>query len=148
MGKLSKGYEGYAIRIYSFDGDFSPPYYNAREYSHWENLNAYLNDMRLIIKEAYRVLDNHRVFVFNVGDIFDNDNITTTSVWGNRRIPLGMYFTRIFEEEGFTFVDDIIWDKGEVQSYRHKNGSNMNIFLFSINIGTISQDILAQYVIV
>jgi DNA modification methylase len=101
----------------------SLPYYNAREYSHWKNLNAYLDDMRLIVREAYRVLDNHRVFVFNVGDIFDNDNITTTSTWGKRRIPLGTYFTKIFEEEGFTFVDDFIWDKGEVQSERHKNGN-------------------------
>jgi DNA modification methylase len=57
----------------------SPPYYNAREYSQWNNLNDYLNDMQKIIKESYRVLDNHRVFVFNVGDIFDNDNIATTS---------------------------------------------------------------------
>jgi DNA modification methylase len=101
----------------------SPPYYNAREYSQWKNLNDYLEDMRLIIREAYRVLDNHRVFVFNVGDIFDNDNISTTSTWGKRRIPLGAYFTKIFEEEGFTFVDDFIWDKGEVQSERHKNGN-------------------------
>lgn len=99
----------------------SPPYYNAREYSHWNNLNDYLEEMRLIIREAYRVLDNHRVFVFNVGDIFDNDNIHTKSTWGKRRIPLGAYFTKIFEEEGFTFVDDFIWDKGEVQSERHKN---------------------------
>ncbi|MDD5022307.1 MAG: site-specific DNA-methyltransferase [Endomicrobiaceae bacterium] len=100
----------------------SPPYYNAREYSHWDNLNSYLDDMRLIIREAFRVLDNHRVFIFNVGDIFDNDNLKTTSTWGKRRIPLGAYFTKIFEEEGFTFVDDFIWDKGEVQSERHKNG--------------------------
>lgn len=102
----------------------SPPYYNAREYSHWNNLQEYLDEMRLIIREAYRVLDNHRVFVFNVGDIFDNDNLTTTSTWGKRRIPLGAYFTNIFEEEGFTFVDDFIWDKGEVQSQRQKNGNN------------------------
>ncbi len=102
----------------------SPPYYNAREYSQWKNLTLYLEDMRAIIREAYRVLDNHRVFVFNVGDIFDNDNLTTTSTWGKRRIPLGAYFTQIFEEEGFTFVDDFIWDKGEVQSQRQKNGNN------------------------
>mgnify|MGYP001316488250 CR=1 FL=1 len=101
----------------------SPPYYNAREYSQWKNLTDYLDEMRLIIRESYRVLDNHRVFVFNVGDIFDNDNITTTSTWGKRRIPLGAYFIKIFEEEGFTFVDDFIWDKGEVQSERHKNGN-------------------------
>ena len=101
----------------------SPPYYNAREYSQWENIELYLNDMREIIREAYRVLDNHRVFVWNVGDIFDNDNMYTKSTWGKRRIPLGAYFISIFEEEGFTFVDDYIWDKGEVQSQRHKNGN-------------------------
>jgi len=100
----------------------SPPYYNAREYSHWKNLNEYLEEMREIIRESYRVLDNHRVFVFNVGDIFDNDNLTTKSVWGKRRLPLGVYFIKTFEEEGFTFVDDFIWDKGEVQSERHKSG--------------------------
>lgn len=100
----------------------SPPYYNAREYSHWDNLQNYLDDMRKVIKEAYRVLDNHRVFVWNVGDIFDNDNLFTKSTWGKRRIPLGAYFISMFEEEGFTFVDDYIWDKGEVQSQRHKNG--------------------------
>jgi DNA modification methylase len=100
----------------------SPPYYNARAYSVWKNLNDYLKDTKKIIWQAYRVLDNHRVFVFNVGDIFDNDNLTTKSVWGKRRLPLGAYFIKIFEEVGFTFVDDFIWDKGEVQSERHKNG--------------------------
>ncbi|MBM3709801.1 MAG: site-specific DNA-methyltransferase, partial [Actinobacteria bacterium] len=101
----------------------SPPYYNARDYSTWNNLNDYLHDMEKIIIEAYRVLDNHRVFVFNVGDVFDNDNLTTRSVWGKRRIPLGAYFIKIFEEVGFTFVDDFIWDKGEVQSERQKNSN-------------------------
>ena len=102
----------------------SPPYYNAREYSQWKNINEYLEDMRAVIKESWRVLDNHRVWVFNVGDIFDNPKTYTKSVWGKQRIPLGAYFTKIFEEEGFTFVDDFIWDKGEVQSQRQKNADN------------------------
>ena len=101
----------------------SPPYYNAREYSSWSDLDAYLADMKTVIKEAYRVLDNHRPFVFNVGDIFDNDHLKTRSTWGKRRIPLGAYFTQIFEDIGFQFVDDFIWDKGEVQSQRHKHGN-------------------------
>ena len=101
----------------------SPPYYNARKYAHWTNLNDYLKNMKEIVTECYRVLDNHRVFVFNVGDIFDNDNLYTESVWGKRRLPLGAYFIQLFEEVGFTFVDDIIWDKVEVQSERHKNGN-------------------------
>lgn len=101
----------------------SPPYYNARNYSQWKTLDDYLDEMSSIIKECYRVLDNHRPFVFNVGDIFDNDNTHTKSSWGKRRIPLGAYFTMIFEEHGFQFVDDFIWDKGEVQTQRHKNGN-------------------------
>ena len=101
----------------------SPPYYNARDYSQWDSLDLYLEDMRKIIRESYRVLDNHRVWVFNVGDIFHNPNTKTKSVWGKTRIPLGAYFTKIFEEEGFVFVDDFIWDKGEVQSQRNKNDS-------------------------
>ena len=100
----------------------SPPYYNARAYSQWKNIDEYLSDMRSILTECYRVLDNHRVFVFNVGDIYGNDNTNTTSTWGKRRIPLGTYFTQIFEDIGFQFVDDFIWDKGEVQSMRHKSG--------------------------
>ena len=99
----------------------SPPYYNARDYSQWANIDDYLQDMREIIRETFRVLDNHKVWVFNVGDIFDNPKTKTKSVWGKQRIPLGAYFIKIFEEEGFTFVDDYIWDKGEVQSQRQKN---------------------------
>ena len=37
-------------------------------------------------------------------------------------LPLGAYFIMLFEKVGFSFVDDIIWDKGQVQSQRHKNG--------------------------
>lgn len=101
----------------------SPPYYNAREYSVWNNLNDYLSFMTEIIKECYRVLENHRVFVFNISDVVDNDNISEIKCWGERKIPLPAYFIKIFEDCGFTYVDDIIWDKGEVQSSRHKNKS-------------------------
>lgn len=112
----------------------SPPYYNARAYSQWDNLDLYLEDMRIIIRESFRVLENHRVFVWNIGDIFDNDRLTTTSVWGKRRIPLSAYFIKIFEEEGFTFVDDIIWDKGEVESKRHMNGGkNTPFYQYPLN---------------
>jgi DNA modification methylase len=99
----------------------SPPYYNAREYSTWKDLKSYLDDMTKIIKECYRVLDNHRVFVWNVSDVVGNDNMEDIKAWGNRKIPLPAYFIKIFEECGFTFIDDIIWDKGQVQSSRHKN---------------------------
>lgn len=97
----------------------SPPYYNARDYSTWPTLQAYMNDMRAVIQEAYRVLDNHRTFVWNVSDVVDNDNSERIKCWGERKIPLPAYFIVMFEECGFRYVDDLIWDKGEVQSKRH-----------------------------
>jgi len=99
----------------------SPPYYNVRDYSVWKNLDEYLKFMTEVIKECYRILENHRVFVFNISDIIDNDNNYDIKCWGMRKIPLPSYFIKIFEDNGFTYVDDIIWDKGEVQSSRHKN---------------------------
>jgi DNA modification methylase len=112
----------------------SPPYYNAREYSTWPNLKAYMDNMREIITECYRVLDNHRVFVFNISDIVDNDKMDKINAFGKRKIPLPAYFIVMFEECGFTFVDDIIWDKGEVQSSRHKNGNKpFPFFQYSCN---------------
>jgi DNA modification methylase len=99
----------------------SPPYFNAREYSTWKTLDDYLNDMRIIFKECYRVLKNHRVFVLNVGDV--NCQLGKQP-WTKRRVPLGALFTVMFREIGFEYVDDFIWDKGEPQSYRHKNGGN------------------------
>jgi DNA modification methylase len=99
----------------------SPPYYNAREYSQWPTLKAYLDEMRVIIQECYRVLDNHRVIVWNVSDVVGNDMMEPVKCWGERKIPLAAYFITMFEECGFRYTDDIIWDKGEVQSSRNKN---------------------------
>ena len=113
----------------------SPPYYNARDYSQWKDIDDYLSDMRDIIQETYRVLDNHRVWVFNVGDIFDNPNTKTRSVWGKQRLALGSKFIELFEEVGFTFVDDILWDKGEVQSQRQKNaGKPYPMYQYPMNV--------------
>ena len=97
----------------------SPPYFNAREYSTWKDLDSYLKDMKEIFKECYRTLGNHRVFVLNVGDV--NCQLGKQP-WTKRRVPLGALFTVMFQELGFEYVDDFIWDKGEPQSYRHKNG--------------------------
>ena len=94
----------------------SPPYFNAREYSQWRDLDSYLKDMEGVFKEVFRVLDNHRVFVLNVGDV--NCKIGKQP-WTNQRIPLGALFTIMCQNIGFQYVDDFIWHKGEPQSFRH-----------------------------
>lgn len=102
----------------------SPPYYNAREYSQWPNLFTYLNDMYKIIVAANYALKPGGVFVYNIGDIFDNENIIVKSKMGEKRIPLGAYTILLFQKAGFEILDNVIWYKGEPQSNRHKNDGN------------------------
>ena len=109
----------------------SPPYFNAREYSQWDTLDNYLKDMKNIFEELFRVLDNHRIFVLNVGDI--NSQIGKQP-WTKRRISLGALFIIMCQEIGFEYVDDYLWHKGEPQSYRHMNGGkNYPFYQYPVN---------------
>jgi DNA modification methylase len=102
----------------------SPPYYNAREYSQWKNFYNYLNDMFKICQASFNSLKDGGVFFYNIGDIFDNPNIVVKSKMGEKRVALGAYLILIFQSAGFELLDNIIWDKGETQSNRHKNDGN------------------------
>ncbi|GFO97832.1 DNA methylase N-4/N-6 domain protein [groundwater metagenome] len=102
----------------------SPPYYNAREYSQWKNLYSYLNDMYKITVAAHSALREGGVFFFNIGDIFDNENVIVKSKMGEKRLPLGAYIILLFQKVGFDLLDNIIWYKGEPQTNRHKNDGN------------------------
>lgn len=108
----------------------SPPYFNVRDYSQWDTLEDYLRDMREILKEIYRVLKNHKVFVLNVGDVICQ---TGKQRYTTRKIPLGAYFTIMCEEIGFEFVDDFIWDKGEPQSKRHIGNPPYPFYQYPVN---------------
>lgn len=102
----------------------SPPYYNAREYSNWPNLFSYINDMHLINLASYFAMKKGGVYFYNIGDIFDNENIIVKSKMGEKRVPLGAYTIISFLKSGFELLDNIIWYKGEPQSNRHKNDGN------------------------
>ena len=102
----------------------SPPYYNAREYSQWKNLYNYLNDMYKICKASYDTLKPGSVFFYNIGDIFDNPNTIVKSKMGEKRVALGAYLILLFRKAGFELLENIIWNKGETQSNRHKNDGN------------------------
>lgn len=99
----------------------SPPYYNAREYSNWKNLYLYLKDMFKIAKSVLYTLKPGGIYLYNIGDILGNDNMIVKSNMGTKKMQLGAYTYYIFKEAGFEFLDNIIWDKGEVQSNRQMN---------------------------
>lgn len=103
----------------------SPPYYNAREYSQWPSFLCYLIDMAINASSVYSKLKNKSLYFYNIGDIVGQDNVYVSSHMSKRRLMLGFYSVLIFEQVGFKLIDNIIWDKGEVQS---KRNSTENLF--------------------
>ncbi len=89
----------------------SPPYYNARlEYSDYIQYEEYLLKMRKVISQCHRVLNEGRFFVMNVSPVLIRRANRNAS---SRRIAIPFDFHRLFIEQGFEFVDDIIWVKPE-----------------------------------
>jgi len=89
----------------------SPPYYNARpEYSEFLSYEDYLDKMRRVIRQVHRVLNEGRFFVINVSPVL----IRRPNRQGqSKRLAVPFDLHRIFVEEGYDFVDDIIWVKPE-----------------------------------
>jgi DNA modification methylase len=89
----------------------SPPYFNARpEYSEYEEYEHYLFKMRQVIKRCHRVLNEGRFFVMNTAPVLLRRASRSES---SKRIAVPFDLHRIFIEEGYDFIDDIIWVKPE-----------------------------------
>ncbi len=89
----------------------SPPYFNARpEYSEYEEYEKYLLEMRQVIRRAHKVLNEGRFFVMNTAPVLLRRASRNES---SKRIAVPFDLHRIFTEEGFDFIDDIIWVKPE-----------------------------------
>lgn len=87
----------------------SPPYFNARpDYTEYAAYEEYLGKMRRIIQQCHRLLSEGRFFVINVAPVLIRRSNRNES---SRRIAVPFDLHRIFIEEGFDFVDDIIWEK-------------------------------------
>ena len=89
----------------------SPPYYNARpEYADYITYEEYLLKLRKVIQNAHRVLSEGRFFVMNIAPVLIR---RTNRTEASRRIAVPFDVHRLFVEEGFDFIDDIIWVKPE-----------------------------------
>lgn len=108
----------------------SPPYFNAREYSHWETFGEYMEDMETIFSAIYEKMKNHKYCIVNVGDVTGN---VGKSKWAVRKLPLGAYFTIMMEKIGYQFVEDYIWDKGEPQTKRHLGNPPFPFYQYPVN---------------
>ena len=112
----------------------SPPYFNAREYSQWSNLICYFVDMMINAKSVFDNMENNGTYIYNIGDIVDQDNIYVKSNMSKRRQMLGFYSILIFKIVGYQCESNIIWDKGEVQSKRNSTPNHFPGYLKPINV--------------
>ena len=89
----------------------SPPYYNAKkEYSEYDTYEDYLDTMKDVIHQCNRVLIEGKFFVINSSHVLiprPNRNASSS------RIPVPFDLHQIIIDEGFEFIDDIIWQKPE-----------------------------------
>lgn len=89
----------------------SPPYYNARpEYTDYITYEEYLLKLRKIIQNIHRVLAEGRFFAINISPVLIRRANRTEA---SRRIAVPFDVHRLFIEEGYDFIDDIIWEKPE-----------------------------------
>ncbi len=89
----------------------SPPYYNARpEYTDYLTYEEYLLKIRKVIQQSHRVLAEGRFFVMNVSPVLIRRANRSES---SKRIAVPFDMHRLFVEEGYDFIDDIIWEKPE-----------------------------------
>ncbi len=89
----------------------SPPYYNARpEYTDYITYEEYLLKLRKIIQNTHRVLAEGRFFAINISPVLIRRANRSEA---SRRIAVPFDVHRLFIEEGYDFIDDIIWEKPE-----------------------------------
>lgn len=98
----------------------SPPYYNARpEYEDYVTYEEYLLKMRKVIQTCHRVLNEGRFFVMNISPVLIRRASRNQS---SKRIAVPFDMHRLFIEEGFDFIDDIIWVKPEGAGWATSRG--------------------------
>jgi len=81
----------------------SPPYFNAPfDYKGlFENYDQYLGVIKRMAKEAYRVLQDGRIFALNIDDMLVN----------GEKYPITADAIKIFQNVGFRYRDKIVWKK-------------------------------------
>jgi DNA modification methylase len=98
----------------------SPPYFNARpEYEDYITYEEYMWQMRKIIRACHRVLNEGRFFVMNISPILVRRASRSLS---SQRIAVPFDMHRLFVEEGYDFIDDIIWVKPEGAGWATSRG--------------------------
>ena len=88
----------------------SPPYYNARDYSIYPSYKAYLEFLRDVFLEIYRITKEGRFLLLNTSPVIVPRVSRSHS---SKRYPIPFDIHYYLMEMGWEFIDDIIWEKPE-----------------------------------
>lgn len=88
----------------------SPPYYNAREYSKYPSYTQYLDFLTDTFNKLYRVTKEGRFFVLNASPIIIP---RAGRRYASRRYPVPFDIHARLVENGWQFIDDLVWVKPE-----------------------------------
>ncbi|HIF35243.1 MAG TPA: restriction endonuclease subunit M [Candidatus Thioglobus sp.] len=88
----------------------SPPYYNARDYSFYSSYQEYLAFLKDVFKETHRLTKNGRFLVVNSSPIIVP---RVSRKHSSKRYPIPFDIHNFLMQDGWEFVDDIVWKKPE-----------------------------------
>lgn len=97
----------------------SPPYYNAKSYSVWPNYESYLDFLRDVFKEVFRVTKDGRMCAINVSPVIQARESRSKE---SSRLAIPFHMFSIMEEMGWKYIDDIVWVKPEGSALNRNGG--------------------------
>ncbi len=95
----------------------SPPYYNARDYSIYVSYNAYLDFLMEVFNEVRRITKEGRFLIVNTSPVIIP---RVSRAHASKRYPIPFDLHSRLVENGWEFIDDIIWLKPET-SVKNRN---------------------------
>jgi DNA modification methylase len=95
----------------------SPPYYNARDYSIYESYKAYLDFLMEVFNQVHRVTKEGRFLIVNTSPIIIP---RMSRAHSSKRYPIPFDLHTRLVNNGWEFIDDIVWLKPET-SVKNRN---------------------------
>ena len=92
----------------------SPPYYNARDYSLFQSYKEYLEFLRDVFKEIFRITKEGRFFILNTSPIIIP---RVSRQHSSKRYPIPFDIHGHLMKIGWEFIDDLVWVKPEIRVF-------------------------------
>lgn len=97
----------------------SPPYYNAKSYSEWPEYSDYLEFLKDVFTEVYRVTKEGRMCIVNLSPVIVPRKSRSHE---SHRLPIPYDFFPIMQDIGWKYLDDIVWVKPEGAAINRNGG--------------------------